>query len=194
MATPSHNPVSKTILALDPGRDVGVCLGAVGGRPVTSTWILPFDQNCPEVLGNTLSDFEFLLGEKLPRDRKGSDTFEVIVEAAWIPRSFVDVNALKLLLGLIGIAEKLCYDRSIVFRETNIQSYRSTLLGRTKGVDKKDILQAVKAFGLSPKNLHESDAAAVWLERAFFHDRSLRQSMSIFPQSALPSAHQSNLN
>jgi hypothetical protein len=193
MAIPFPNPVSKTILALDPGRDVGVCVGMVGGRPVTSTWILPFDQACPEVLGNTLSDFEFLLTEQLPRDRQGAAAFEVIVEAAWISKKFVDVNALKLLLNLIGIAEKLCFDRSITFRETNIQSYRSALVGRTKGVDKKDVLQAVKTFGVTPNNLHESDAAAVWLERAFFHDRSLRKSMSILPQTALPSPHHLDL-
>jgi hypothetical protein len=180
MAKPSTHPV--TILALDPGRDVGVCLGAVGGRPLTSTWILSFDQESPEVVGNALSDFEVLLSEQLPRERHALSAFEVIVEAPWIPRSFMDANSLRLLFGLIGVAEKLCFDRSIAFRETNIQTYRSALLGRTKGVDKKDISQAVKSFGIHPNNLHESDAAAVWLERAFYHDRTLRQSMSLLPQ------------
>lgn len=141
-----------------------------------TTWRLPNDSKAPHVMGPTLSAFETYLEESLP-DFSSRPRFEVVVEAPYMPQgkgAFMNIQAMRLLNGLIGIAEKWGFDRHVPVYETAISAHRSELLGRTKGVQKSDVMAMVKLRGLNPRNQHEADAASIWLHRVWFYDRSLK--------------------
>jgi hypothetical protein len=181
------DPRARLILALDPGLSTGVCLGSPGQEPRFTTWRLPSDSRAPHVLGPAFAAFEAYLESVLPVTPKRCH-FEVVVEAPFIPHgkgAFMNINALRLVLGLIAVAEKWGHDRSVPIYETGIAAHRAELLGRTKGVQKSDVSAMVKLRGLNPKNQHEGDAGSIWLHRVWHYDRSLKKDLPNGQQLAL---------
>jgi hypothetical protein len=155
------------ILAIDPGRVCGVCIGRPGTVPALEQWDLELDREAPEDVGAALLNFETMLVDAL------TDVEEVVMEAPYVPRSFVDINALRLLFGICGLIEARCHERHVQVREEQIARVRSALFGPApagsahKKVTKADMMRAVKACGLSPRSQHQADAGAVWLTRVF---------------------------
>lgn len=152
--------LTPMVLALDPGKTVGVCWGRVGELPKFDQWDLPFDKKAGNVTAETYTHFEFELEEFL--DRHLPD--EVIIEAPWASGVIRDFNTLRLNSGLAAIAEMVCHKRRHFMSETSVSTARKLVAGPK--AKKGDTKPALQLRGFEPRNGHQADAGAVWLHRA----------------------------
>lgn len=152
--------LTPMVLALDPGKTVGVCWGRVGELPQFDQWDLPFDKKAGNITAETYSHFEFELLEFIAWHAPD----EVIIEAPWAAGMIRDFNTLRLTVSLAAIAEMLCHKRRIFMAETAVSTARKLVAGPK--AKKGDVKPALKLRGLEPRNGHQADAGAVWLHRA----------------------------
>jgi hypothetical protein len=156
------------LLALDPGRDVGVCLGTPDAAPEFSTWKLPMDPDSPHDIGAAMDSFALHLEDVLRRRKPRL----VLMEAPHVRPVGTDIKALRLLFGLCGHVELACRRARIPVRETSVAEARAAVRieGQDRRMQKADVRAAVRLRGLNARNQHEADAAALWFERVVRED------------------------
>jgi hypothetical protein len=148
------------VLALDPGKAVGVCYGRVGEVPKFDQWYLPFDKKAGNITAETYDCFQADLLDFLIANQ----TDEVIIEAPWARGLITDFNTLRLTVSLATITEMVCHKQKIFMAETAVSSARKFVAGPK--ARKVDVTPALKLRGLNPRSSHQADAGAVWLHRA----------------------------
>lgn len=152
--------LTPTVLALDPGKTVGVCFGRVGETPIFGQWDLPFEKKAGNITAETYRHFEQELTSFIEKNLPD----EVIIEAPWARGIVRDFNTLRLTVSLATITEMVCHDYRIFMAETAVGTARNLIAGAK--AKKGDVGPALKMRGLTPRNGHQADAGAIWLHRA----------------------------
>lgn len=165
-------PQAPLIIALDPGRTVGVCSGRADAVPVLRSFALSIDKNELGDVGEAIARFQDFLVEII------DDSADMVIfEAPYVAPRFVDPNAMRLLYGLTGAIEAHCWRLEVPVREATLLAVRALAIGQTrplKGTKHKItpamVMQAMRARRFPCRNQHEADAAAVWLHRVHDED------------------------
>lgn len=155
-----HPSLTPMVLALDPGKTVGVCFGRVGDIPTFDQWNLPFDIKAGNITAMTYHSFENHLIEFIAHHAPD----EVIIEAPFGGRMKLDFNTLRMTVSLATITEMVCASFGLFMSETSVGTARNLVAGAK--AKKGDVGPALKMRGLTPRNGHQADAGAIWLHRA----------------------------
>ena len=146
------------LLALDLASSSGWASYQPEGAPILSSGTLVLPKTGKDV-GHFLFIFHVAIKQMIEDPRPGV----VVYETPWIGPKTSQAVARKL-MGLAGVLEMVCYERSITCREVNNATVRKHFIGKGRGQRaelKALTIAACEKRGWAPNNDDEADALAI---------------------------------
>lgn len=149
------------ILALDIASRTGAAVGDASGAPRLLTFGVP--PAVDDALGRRFAAFANWLSDLVTVEKPDVLAFEapLIVGGNSGTTRPTSAQTIRLLFGLVSIAELIAYQRDIECWECHIQTVRKFFCG--DGRAKKDqVIATAVARGWMPADDNQADAAAIW--------------------------------
>lgn len=144
------------ILALDFGRELGICFGE-RGAPALRTAMLP------KKLGALLSDFEGLVRGLFAEIHPSLVVYETPFINLKAKHYGAELRIVQRVFGQSGAVHRLCHDFGLPEPPHYVApTVRARYCG-SKKADEDAIMLACRALGARPSTNHEADAFLVWI-------------------------------
>ncbi len=146
------------LLALDLGTKTGAAYGEPGvaaPQLTIETWEMPSGGGV--AVGEFMDAFQRQLADRLLRG-----VSVLVFEAPYIgPKTMMNMNTTRRLIGLPAICEMLAFQRGIPVFECVIPTVKANFAGHGRA-DKPTMMREARKRGFRITNDHEADAAACW--------------------------------